>query len=492
MSTEVIAAIHAILDESDLALVSVKTIRKQLDQQAQTRDGLREGIAAMGKEGVKAEIMRRFDELYSAQNEADEEEAQHVEESGQPEDATMQDIKHELVKPVLNSHDTDEMLARTLHDHEVSGRSQRASTAAASRKSNKAKTTTTRARKADAKPTGFSKPQVLSEPLSVLMRLVGSVQDSDASKTEPTLDNDTSNEVQVPPSPVQDTEPLSKSSDGATPVLLPRHEVVKRIWAHVKKHDLQDPSDKRVILCDDYMEAIFKLKKVNMFKMNKLLGAHLKNADEVAGAENYLEGYTAPSGASKTKTPAINSTTRAKSRGSRDRKSSDYIVDSDEDENSGDDEADKDGNGMDEHSSENEGNEEEEEDEEEDEAAKKKKKHAPSKRKKAKQSDSDGSDVDDAPSKKKKSKPAAGKSKSVFSKPYTPSEALSQVIGSSDPLPRHEAVKQIWVYIKAHDLQDPNDKRYILCDETLEAVLKSKRISMFAMNKVLGEHLEPI
>ncbi|KAJ3233464.1 hypothetical protein HDU81_002264 [Chytriomyces hyalinus] len=491
MSTEVIAAIHAILDESDLSLVSVKTIRAQLQQEAQTRDSLREGIAAMGKEGVKAEIMKRFDELYSVQNEADE--AQLVEESGQTEGTTMQDIKPEVVKDELDSLDADEMLARTLHNHEVSGRSQRASTAAASRKSSKPKATTTRTRKADAKPTGFSKPQVLSEPLSVLMRLVGSVQDSDASKTEPALDNDVTEEVQAARSPVQETEPSNKlSDDAATPVLLPRHEVVKRIWAHVKKHNLQDPSDKRVILSDDYMEAIFKLKRVNMFKMNKLLGAHLKNADDVAGAENYLDGYTpTPSGAKKSKTPGTNSA-RVKSRGSRDCKSSDFIVDSDEDENSGDDEAENDGsseNGVEESGSEGEGSEGEEDEE----PAKKPKKTASSKRKKAKQDSSDVSDEGEAPSKKKKSKPAAaGKSKSVFSKPYTPSEALSLVIGSSDPLPRHEAVKQIWVYIKAHDLQDPNDKRYIVCDEALQAVLKSKRISMFAMNKVLGEHLEPI
>ncbi|KAH8904915.1 SWIB-domain-containing protein [Coniochaeta sp. PMI_546] len=56
---------------------------------------------------------------------------------------------------------------------------------------------------------------------------------------------------------------------------LSRPQVVKKLWEHIKANDLQDPADKRRILCDDKMAAIFKVDKVDMFQMNKLIGNHL-------------------------------------------------------------------------------------------------------------------------------------------------------------------------------------------------------------------------
>ncbi|KAK6431522.1 hypothetical protein LTR95_012314 [Oleoguttula sp. CCFEE 5521] len=55
---------------------------------------------------------------------------------------------------------------------------------------------------------------------------------------------------------------------------------VKRIWAYVKERDLQDPSDKRQIRCDEKMHNVFKQDKVHMFTMNKLLRDHLYAQDE--------------------------------------------------------------------------------------------------------------------------------------------------------------------------------------------------------------------
>lgn len=57
---------------------------------------------------------------------------------------------------------------------------------------------------------------------------------------------------------------------------LPRSEVVSKIWEYIKKHDLQNPQDKREILADDKLEKIFGKKKASMFEMNKHLSAHLK------------------------------------------------------------------------------------------------------------------------------------------------------------------------------------------------------------------------
>ncbi len=56
---------------------------------------------------------------------------------------------------------------------------------------------------------------------------------------------------------------------------LSRGEVVKKIWDYIKKHDLQNPKNKRNIFADDKLTPIFKKKEVTMFEMTKLVSAHL-------------------------------------------------------------------------------------------------------------------------------------------------------------------------------------------------------------------------
>ncbi len=58
---------------------------------------------------------------------------------------------------------------------------------------------------------------------------------------------------------------------------LPRTEVVKKLWEYIKKNNLQNPQNKRNILADDKLKAIFGGKgEVTMFEMTKLVSAHLK------------------------------------------------------------------------------------------------------------------------------------------------------------------------------------------------------------------------
>lgn len=54
---------------------------------------------------------------------------------------------------------------------------------------------------------------------------------------------------------------------------------------------------------------------------------------------------------------------------------------------------------------------------------------------------------------------------------------------------RPQVVKKIWEYIKGHNLQNANDKRIIMCDETLERLFKRKQVTAFLMNKYLSDHL---
>ena len=74
-------------------------------------------------------------------------------------------------------------------------------------------------------------------------------------------------------------KPLQPSQELAAVVgsqPLARPEVVSKVWEYIKKHDLQNPQNKREILADDKLEKVFGKKKVTMFEMNKHLAAHLK------------------------------------------------------------------------------------------------------------------------------------------------------------------------------------------------------------------------
>ncbi|MEK7101561.1 MAG: SWIB/MDM2 domain-containing protein [Patescibacteria group bacterium] len=70
-------------------------------------------------------------------------------------------------------------------------------------------------------------------------------------------------------------DPELEAVVGAGP--MPRFQVVKKIWEYIKKHDLQNPANKRNILADEKLKAIFSGKsEVTMFEMTKLVSAHMK------------------------------------------------------------------------------------------------------------------------------------------------------------------------------------------------------------------------
>ena len=57
---------------------------------------------------------------------------------------------------------------------------------------------------------------------------------------------------------------------------IPRTEVVKKLWAYIKKNGLQDKKNKRNINADDSLKAVFGGKgTVTMFEMTKLVSKHL-------------------------------------------------------------------------------------------------------------------------------------------------------------------------------------------------------------------------
>src|SRR3954454_21122657 len=73
-------------------------------------------------------------------------------------------------------------------------------------------------------------------------------------------------------------KPLQPSNELAAVVgskPLPRPEVVSKVWDYIKKHKLQDPQNKREIMADDKLQAVFGKERVTMFEMNKHLAQHL-------------------------------------------------------------------------------------------------------------------------------------------------------------------------------------------------------------------------
>ena len=75
-------------------------------------------------------------------------------------------------------------------------------------------------------------------------------------------------------------KPLNPSTELAMIVgasALPRTEVMKKVWAYIKKNNLQDAKNRRAINADDKLKAVFGGKKqVTMFEMTKLVSNHLK------------------------------------------------------------------------------------------------------------------------------------------------------------------------------------------------------------------------
>lgn len=58
-----------------------------------------------------------------------------------------------------------------------------------------------------------------------------------------------------------------------------RPEIVKKLWAYIKKNGLQDKTDKKMINADAAMKVFFDGKdQVSMFEMNKKVSLHITDA----------------------------------------------------------------------------------------------------------------------------------------------------------------------------------------------------------------------
>lgn len=175
-----------------------------------------------------------------------------------------------------------------------------------------------------------------------------------------------------------------------------RFRVIKLLWVYIKKHGLQDASDKRYILCDAKLKKFFGgTARIHTFTMSKYIGPHLlpKEGKEEEAAESGEE------------------------------------VSEDED----------------------------------DEAAPKPRKAA-----------------------KSAAKPASKRSPSGGSA-YKGTPELAEFCGE-ETNNRFVITKHLWAHIKANGLQNPSDKRRIMCDATLKRLFKVDEMTTFSMSKHVSAH----
>ena len=87
------------------------------------------------------------------------------------------------------------------------------------------------------------------------------------------------NNPAVPAKPNALQKPLQPSPQladivGSAPIA--RGQVVSKVWDYIRAHKLQNPANKREIVADAKLKAVFGRDKCTMFEMNKYLAQHLK------------------------------------------------------------------------------------------------------------------------------------------------------------------------------------------------------------------------
>ena len=77
----------------------------------------------------------------------------------------------------------------------------------------------------------------------------------------------------------------------------------------------------------------------------------------------------------------------------------------------------------------------------------------------------------------------------ALKKPLNLTPELEAVVGKG-PMARMDVVKNIWVYIKKKDLQNPAHRRNILADDLLKPLFGGKKeVSMFEMTKLVSKNM---
>ncbi|KAJ0441793.1 putative transcription regulator SWI/SNF-BAF60b family [Helianthus annuus] len=80
-----------------------------------------------------------------------------------------------------------------------------------------------------------------------------------------------------------------------------------------------------------------------------------------------------------------------------------------------------------------------------------------------------------------------------FSKPRPVSPEMREFLGGRTEIPRTEVLKVIWAHIKENGLQDPNNKRVIVCDEKLKKIFGEKeQVGFLEIAGLISPHFKKV
>ncbi|MCL7041474.1 hypothetical protein MKW94_012548 [Papaver nudicaule] len=194
-----------------------------------------------------------------------------------------------------------------------------------------------------------------------------------------------------------------------------RTEVVKQLWAYIRERNLQDPNNRREILCDESLRDLFRVDTINMFQMNKVLSKHIWPLESDEATVTPVKTEKKEQKRKQDKTEATTTPVKTEK-----------------------------------------------------------------KEQKRKQDKTEGSDD---------SQPKEKRQKLGFHAPLQLSDALVKFLGTGETsLTRAEVIKKMWEYIKLNNLQDPSDKRQIICDDKLKELFDVKTFVGFTVAKLLAVH----
>ncbi|KAL9232420.1 hypothetical protein vseg_007534 [Gypsophila vaccaria] len=74
-------------------------------------------------------------------------------------------------------------------------------------------------------------------------------------------------------------------------------------------------------------------------------------------------------------------------------------------------------------------------------------------------------------------------------KPMPISPTLKEFLGGAPEVSRTDAVKKVWEYIKLHNLQNPSNKKEIICDQKLKTLFSGKdTVGFLEIARLLSQH----
>merc|ERR1739845_161891 len=80
---------------------------------------------------------------------------------------------------------------------------------------------------------------------------------------------------------------------------------------------------------------------------------------------------------------------------------------------------------------------------------------------------------------------------SGLTKPMKLSPELADIVGQKEAS-RAECIKQLWAYLRKHELQDPENKQYFTPDAKMAKIFGTDKLRGFGMAKFLNVHLTKI